>query len=410
MRPVLILALLCIHFASIAQVDPIDNIGRPSKYVDLKKHDFQGDWYMMIGSDPQYPFPPQSLKEASKEKKQAHSKVAMVASVMNTLKVNELSGTKLKGLILNGDLTNNGSEEYLEVYQGIYKNLEVSLYPGLGNHDFNKKDENAIRSIQYLLKTVNSLGIPAYTPDRKSIIQKMLAWKFDEITFNNPDYSFDFSMTNKIVKVSNVPMPQVIISGSLAYSWEVGNLHFVQLNNHPVYTHEASVGVALKAKIHASLAWLYGDLQQARERGKQIILNWHQMGTCEQCHFPIPLDRSLQSGSQLSSGSRDEMNRLIAEMFNKFDVLAIFVGHEHDAFGTTSQTIEYKGNRILNAPVFKSGAIFNNNLFLLEFFENEGRFVIHRLRSWARFPNGILSKPEYEAQIDINNPYQINYQ
>ncbi len=397
MRHTIQTILLCLNFiACIAQVDPPDNIKRPANYSPLKDHHFQGDWYMVIGSDPQFPFPPKQLEDASDEKKRLHSLASMKASISTINWMQSATKDKIKGLILNGDLTNNGSKEFMEVYLTLYDDLKVNLYPGLGNHDFNKKDENAIRAIKYLNDAVTDLGIPTYTPSFKSIFNKLVQGRSREIKFNNPDTSFDIVMRDNR------------INGSLAYSWEIEDIHFVQLNNHPFYNHEAKNG-GWEAKIISSLAWLYGDLLQARKRGKQIIVNFHQMGDSDKCHFPLPLSRDLQSGADLSKNQRELMNRLFAQMMNEFKVLTIFVGHEHDSFGITGQTVKYKGEQVLNTPVFKCGAVFNNNLLLLEFFDDEKKFIIHPLRSRIKIRPTNIANPELISEIDIDNPYLIQY-
>ncbi|MDW3193926.1 MAG: metallophosphoesterase [Cytophagales bacterium] len=406
----LILFLVLSEHAASAQIDPPDNIQRPANYAPIKQHRFTGDWYMVVGSDPQFPFPPKNLKNATDDRKRLHSVASMKASIGTINWLQRATRGRVKGLILNGDLTNSGSEEQMKVYETLYKDLKVPLYPGLGNHDFNKNDKNAIRSIQYLSKKVIKHRIPPYSPDYHNLIKKVVTGKANTIEFNNPAYSFD-----ALIKDNNPPgdkenpYPAIKrLDGSLAYSWEVGDIHFVQLNNHPLYIHKARNSYDWDANILPSLVWLYGDLQQARNRGKQIIVNFHQMGD-DKCHFPLPLTGELQNGAKLSRDQRELMNKVFADIMNRFKVLAIFVGHQHESFGITGQNIQYKGENILDVPVFKCGAVFYHNLMTIEVFERERKIIIHPLRSRLKVSPTNITQPKLISEIDLNNPYQINY-
>ena len=407
LRTLLILSFLLYYLSGNGQKSD-DN----ANYADLNQHRYTGDWYMMIGSDPQYPFPPTELKEASDAAKKLHSLASMKASVGTINLLSRITKDRVKGLILNGDLTNNGSEENMNVYQKVYADLTVPLYPGLGNHDFNKADKNALRSIKYLYEAVTDLGIKPYSPQHEAVFEKMIRRKFSDIRSRNPATSIDINKGPTTIKSNNNLgfKPSTKVIGSLAYSWEVGDIHFVQLNNYPYYSHRAAASLDWDVQIVSSLAWLYGDLKQARQRGKQIIVNFHQMGDSDKCHFPLPLDGDLESGANLPKEARQLANKLFADLMNRFRVMAIFVGHQHSAFGITGQTITYHGKQAMNTPVFKCGAIFEHNLFLLEVFEAEYKVVVHRLKSEIVTKNGVLSNPKLISQIDIAVPITVKYQ
>ncbi len=59
-------------------------------------------------------------------------------------------------------------------------------------------------------------------------------------------------------------------SGSLAYLWNMGSYHFVQLHNYPTYR-VPSIGV------QSSMAWLKKDLDRAKIANKKIVVDLHDL-------------------------------------------------------------------------------------------------------------------------------------
>ena len=57
-------------------------------------------------------------------------------------------------------------------------------------------------------------------------------------------------------------------SGSLSYSVDRGRFHFIHVHYYPSY-HSYKVG------LQNCLAWVYGDIKEARERGQKIVLVAH---------------------------------------------------------------------------------------------------------------------------------------
>ena len=272
----------------------------------------------VICSDPQFFFQRAEFKRKvlnsdwDKEEARIRSKQWVNSSVKAINSYDNVSVYEVKGVIINGDLTDDGSETQLDTFKKIYGKLEspIKLYPGLGNHDFNKKPENARRMINYLYTTViDVLEIPEYI---KGI-----------------EYASSFDSES-----------------SFAYSWNEGNIHFVQLNMYPTFETEISYN-GENHKIQSSMSWLKQDLATAVSNKKQIILNFH-----------VPGPNS--DGPSFSWLEETEFVNLIKE----FPPLAIFTGHLHSKFGTYPIFDYWK--IVLPCPVFISGSVFNGDLFIVD--------------------------------------------
>nr|WP_306310503.1 metallophosphoesterase [Xenorhabdus aichiensis] len=125
-------------------------------------------------------------------------------------------------------------------------------------------------------------------------------------------------------------------TGSLAYSWDYGDMHYVQLQNYPTYITTLSPIFGADTKIKPSLSWLEKDLQSAANRGKTIILNFHDA-----------------KGHFTDESSENELNKF-KQLLEKYKVLAIFVGHTHSA-GKSD---------LYGIPLYNSGALFKGNYLM----------------------------------------------
>jgi cytolysin (calcineurin-like family phosphatase) len=135
--------------------------------------------------------------------------------------------------------------------------------------------------------------------------------------------------------------------GSLAYSWTVGNVHFVQLNNYPTYTtswsnFRSDRARRIKVEIKEALTWLENDLIDARNLGRAIVINMHDAHE----HFAQGPDRQ----------------RFI-DMIEKYGVSAIFAGHIHESLG--------RGTPVGTVPMFYCGSSAYSKYLAVSFFDNE---------------------------------------
>lgn len=148
-----------------------------------------------------------------------------------------------KTLVLNGDLTAYYHPQERSKYESIYHNIDGldAYFPALGNHEVEHGSGAKYGSDQWVgtpyCNSIHSLGyirsgmcgnIPKFVPD-------------------------------KIVRYHAL---------SLAYSWEVGQYHFVHTHYYPGFE---SAGIGLGS----SIAWLERDISLAHEANLTTILFVH---------------------------------------------------------------------------------------------------------------------------------------
>ncbi len=224
------------------------------------------------------------------------------------------------GVIINGDLTAFFHPWQVDLYRQFYDPsypaadadvLQLPLYAGLGNHDYanNVNDCFGNEPADWVAYGANSC---AYQAAR--YVRAMLACGTVPSFPHRKVLSFDNS--------------------SLAYSWDMGSWHFVQLHNYPTYT-VPDLGIT------ASIAWLANDLDEAAAAEKKVVLNLHDYSD----HWSMN-DPGFQSAI---SGST---------------VVAVFAGHYHNLDGLRTTV---PGTSI---PLFLSGAAEYNRFLLTEFGED----------------------------------------
>ena len=113
-------------------------------------------------------------------------------------------------------------------------------------------------------------------------------------------------------------------SGSLSYSFDLGEYHFVQLQNWPGYTDTMDAVATLEDvftfgtsgspgfAVTSSYAWLTNDLRQATAAGKNIVINMHN------AEWML---------STQPTADKDAFNAAIRDQ----NVVGIFAGHIHEA-------------------------------------------------------------------------------
>ncbi|WP_263078450.1 metallophosphoesterase [Endozoicomonas sp. Mp262] len=323
---------------------------------------------LLIASDTQLPWgPPGRRSSADSElvfgKKSNHQQVEAMNAIQqvahthggtnitgqwpNTSYVTRGGGavTKPLGLILNGDLTAYWHDWQVDLYKQYYHtaatdepgvaNLKLKLFPGLGNHDYannlNRGGQGCWwnRNLEYM-----ALGYNGCAKNATHYIKTMVSCNGVPNFESNRVTSFD--------------------EGSLAYSFDIGRYHFIQLNNHPAYT-------ASEIGITDAFEWLRRDLDSASRAGKYIVINFHDYGEHMGIYNP-------------------QFVNLMAS--NTKNVIAVFVGHVHQVWGHT-----YTVPRT-NIPVFRSGAAEYNTFLLVQFgkdYMNVG--VVSSLLGTPRFLN-----------------------
>jgi hypothetical protein len=247
---------------------------------------------------------------------------------MNALQ--KLHGFDLTGVIMNGDLTAYGHANEFEAYWQFYEvDLQMNLWPGLGNHDYqgNVDDchENhcAMRMVNYMADKVDQLNATG----------------------------FDWSVSSYYDFPSNRKKHQ----GSLAYSWNIGDVHFIQLQNFPLYHTSFDAWHWGGADLHhydirASIPWLIEALKSATAQNKKIVLNFHMAGYSQGADnqtdwwmFGGPFKEALEKHGQ--------------------HVVAIMVGHNHHLIDKRAEFVV--SHRTI--PVFWNGSAIYQRYLLASF-------------------------------------------
>ncbi|WP_066014080.1 metallophosphoesterase [Endozoicomonas atrinae] len=281
------------------------------------------DFYMAFMSDPQYPWSCKTPEENCDDRDKAWQENINHVQSLNALKSN-LGKEQFAGVVINGDLTAFGHDWQFNAYYELYhKQLKMNVYPGLGNHDISNNVNDcfvnncASRMILYLKDHVQTLNVR----------------------------SFDYHSTGTYYEF---PSLKKKYSKSFAYSWDIGDIHFVQLNNYPTYTAQWDGWNFGKARrdyftIQSAREWLTKDLEQASKEGKHIILNYHISG--------------------FTDGIKDILRR--------YKVSAIFAGHLHSYVGQVNfHTLWNFYGPGKHLPVFLGGAAVFQKYMLVRFKED----------------------------------------
>jgi hypothetical protein len=235
------------------------------------------------------------------------------------------STINFKGAVINGDLTAFGNQhQHWDVFQEYYgPAFGMTTWPGLGNHDY--------------VNNVNDCGGPpyewaGYNYCAADMVQN-LAERVLDGTYPNTNHDIQVFKENA-GQVGN----QKNVTGSLAYSWDIGDFHFVQLNYSPAYTENFTRGYrsgisSWDIDITSALPWLTEDLTKAVAAHKRIVLNWHAWDASEVAPVQAQIKAAL-------------------EPF-KAHIKALFVGHLHDRFGHLSDIRFASGGTI---PVISCGS------------------------------------------------------
>lgn len=283
------------------------------------------DFYMAITADPQLEWRCGEGTLCARKAKSLRDQ-AILSNRWQTNSINKLVrqyGSSFKGVIVNGDLTAFGHSDQFKMYKQYFEDrIKARVYPGLGNHDYANNvndcfENNCARGmVDFLAKKVRSL------PGIKSFDYKVgkVYYEFPSLHRNH--------------------------RGSLAYSFEIGGVHFIQMNNYPSYRTHFKGWNFLGARmdhysIRSAFAWLQKDLTRARAAGKTIIVNFHDFD------------------QHMSHAARDRLRAMMAQ----HKVAGVFWGHIHELVGRSGN-----GGQ---TPGFRSGSSAYNTYLLVHFRDNK---------------------------------------
>lgn len=217
---------------------------------------------VLISSDPQYPWYddvlPPGLTTKDQIKDNSERQIREQYESMNQLaqqRKDSGSAYQVEGVLVNGDLTEGGHGYEYDKYKELVNILVPKYYPALGNHDY----------ANYVDDTYNN-----------NAASRMVDFMYDWLRFNTAILSYDF-LDRSYYKF---PELRTDYSGSLSYSFNIGRVHFVQLQNFPSYADDWNSWNAGSARrdfyfVTASFYWLRNDLAIARNRGDVIIVSLH---------------------------------------------------------------------------------------------------------------------------------------
>ncbi|ELU8564823.1 metallophosphoesterase family protein [Vibrio parahaemolyticus] len=302
---------------------------------------------MAVISDPQFFWTENYSADESDHDRLAVQFNNFVPNVIN--KIVAEGSNNWKGVVINGDLTAFGHGNELNAYEDFIDNFSLTQFPGLGNHDYennvNDCADNGCASDMLLYLTRN--------------IPKDELKRFDYIKLENPGLGRD------------------VHRGSLAYSWRFGDIHMVQLNNHPYYeaNWESSYGGNRGImRVKNAINWLKDDLSRAihDEKARTIILNMHQ----------------LPPGAIL--------DKEFINILRDYPITAIFYGHSH-----------YVGRRdFYGVPAYNTGASFKADFTLMHFTGFDMRVQMYDADSLYR-GNIIESTEDYPTPAQYVENYRI---
>jgi cytolysin (calcineurin-like family phosphatase) len=274
--------------------------------------------HLVFVSDSQYPWSDLTDQNLPDPNKEARSKELIELQYSDISSFRKLNGGASRiPVMINGDITAFGHGGERSYMKSVFDNKLEGLYDyGLGNHDYANNVNDCFLN-NCAAGSVNDLK-DRYWGKVKSM-----------------DLAARSSGLGKVYY------------GSLAYSKSVGDVHLVQLNNEPTYTVNFSSGSPLSPtafEITPALDWLEKDLKEARAQGKIIILNMHKVFDW--------------------AGNNEQISRFRA-MIAKYQVTAVFGGHDHFAAGDYYSWTKY--DYFGQVPVFMSGAASQQTYLIASF-------------------------------------------
>ncbi|MEZ4869258.1 MAG: PKD domain-containing protein [Caldilineaceae bacterium] len=186
-------------------------------------------------------------------------------------------------------------------------------------------------------------------------------------------------------------------NGSLAYSYEIGNYHFVQLQNRPNYavnlpiayfTIESFFPYVGKTspgfEVTQSYDWLRTDLQRATAAGKSIVINMHN--AYDDSTYKVWEDTTFTNAIQGQN------------------VVAIFAGHLHERYGQLKTMLD---NGVYTIPIILSGSVECQTFLLAEF--HRKYFNVGVVKSGSNSPDFVKHSQDLcDYRVDRNWMYNSN--
>ncbi|RPD36868.1 hypothetical protein C0030_005740 [Candidatus Liberibacter solanacearum] len=206
-------------------------------------------------------------------------------------------------MIINGSMTSYDHSYYsaeIRQFNNVYASLNVPIFRSIGTRDYVDNNYQCIDNevLNNGVLTIHSCSFAALND---------LSWRIiNEYSAKLPEINYDVKRWKEGMIIHTHH-----IKGSLAYTWNDKNIHFVQLNNSLFYMdHYRSLVGSIDCQVESMITlngvtslWFQRDLEKARKENKAIIL------------FVDNIDKYRSSSTQ-----RHEFKNLVA----RYKIAAIF--------------------------------------------------------------------------------------
>ncbi|MGI9275261.1 MAG: hypothetical protein ACR2PT_10510 [Endozoicomonas sp.] len=252
-----------------------------------------------------------------------------------------IGASTVAGLVFTGPMTLKGNINQMWHASKAYYSRLINVYPGLGQSDYQPLNNG--------YGCENSICIKDVMDYMRTYIRSLNPLNFD---FNESSVYYRFPTFRKDH------------SGSLAYSWEVGNVHFIQLhdslNTSEHYYQSWDFGKMNTFTIRNAKEWLKNDLEAAYSSDKKIVLLLRYW---------------------------DHNDRFLEDLVRKYKINAIFAhkksqddaGYQNvhgpntflrpTVLGRTIRLVRFKGKDVYVASLYRQ---YSRQVFLIQELQSEG--------------------------------------
>ncbi len=213
----------------------------------------------------------------------------------------------------NGDVTDCALPEEWQLLEKSFLSGPLPIFLGLGNHDYASQPKRCVRAARKL--------------GSESFLAKGSLARMKELT---KTYAARTGVKNFSLDLQSQAGEW---RGSMAYSFDYGGVHFVELQYSPTYAARLK-NAASNYQIRPSSSWLERDLARAGARGLPAILNLHDLNYL----------------------ADEQVDRILAQ----YPPAAIFCGHSHRVQQGYYAALKKK------IPVFDSGVFYRGYYFYIQ--------------------------------------------
>jgi len=347
---------------------------------------------LTFSSDPQYIWyddvNPQGLTTDDEIKGNSARQIRQQYADMNKLADERWKEgkTSVQGAIITGDLTAAGHPEQIDFMTNSLQTLAMNSYPSLGSRDYfdnvdSFRDDNW--GANHMVSRFAFLSVELNLPIKFSsfFCDTQVKWMYEWLGLNHDILNLtSYDMFHRSYYL--FPDFRTDFYGSASYSFNINNVHFLQLQNYPTYVNQWNGWDDTKhayrnyVYIKSSMSWLENDLAKARNRGDSIIVCLHDYVDKFQGAAKATFERIME----------------------KYQVSAIFGGHIHDQIGMPSNST----NATSNIPFFFAGSSTYQQYLVADFDIQNNVLQVQGRRD--RHSNGDYEDvPELSWKVPLDN-------